>query len=186
MLYLAQRLVHGVFVLLGVTAVVFGLTFLTGDPASVLVPLNTSREEMDRFRHQMGLDRPVPVQYVEFLGRALRGDFGASFRYHEPAMGVVIDRVPATLRLSAVALAFALAISIPLGTLAALNHNGRLDALSRLAALLGQSIPSFWLAIVLILVFSVYLRWLPSSGADGWQSLLLPGLTVGAASASTL
>src|SRR5216684_463195 len=118
MIYLAQRLMHGTFVLLGVTAVVFGLTFLTGDPASVLVPLNTSREEMDRFRHQMGLDRPVPVQYLDFVGRAVRGDFGESFRYHAPAMPIVLERVPATLRLSAVALTFALALSIPLGTLA--------------------------------------------------------------------
>jgi ABC-type dipeptide/oligopeptide/nickel transport system permease component len=186
MVYLAQRLLHGAFVLLGVTAVVFGLTFLTGDPASVLVPLNTSQAEMDRYRHELGLDRPAPIQYLDFLSRAVRGDFGDSFRHHSPAMPLVLERLPATLRLSAVALAFALIISIPLGTLAALHHNGRLDALSRLAALLGQSIPSFWLAIVLILAFSVYLRWLPSSGADGWQSLLLPGLTVGAASASTL
>jgi peptide/nickel transport system permease protein len=186
MKYLVHRLVHGAFVLLGVTAVVFGLTFLTGDPASVLVPLNTSREEMDRFRHQMGLDRPVPVQYVDFLGRALRGDFGESFRHHEPAMGLVLERIPATLRLSAVAIAFALVISMPLGVLAALNHRRPLDALCRGLALLGQSVPSFWLAIVLILVFAVYLHWLPSSGADGWQSLLLPGLTLGAASAATL
>jgi peptide/nickel transport system permease protein len=186
MSYLTQRLIHGAFVLLGVTAVVFGLTFLTGDPTSVLVPLNTSQEEMDRFRHDMGLDRPVPVQYLEFLSRALHGDFGDSFRHHEPAMGLVFERVPATLRLSAVALMFALAISIPLGTLAALNHRRPLDALCRMMALLGQSIPSFWLAIVLILIFSVYLHWLPSSGAENWQSLLLPGLTVGAASAATL
>jgi ABC-type dipeptide/oligopeptide/nickel transport system permease component len=186
MRYLTQRLIHGAVVLLGVTAVVFGLTFLTGDPASVLVPLNTSREEMDRFRHDLGLDRPVPVQYLDFLGRALHGDFGESFRHHEPAMGLAFERVPATLRLSAVALLFALAISIPLGTLAALNHRRPLDALCRLMALLGQSIPSFWLAIVLILIFSVYLHWLPSSGAENWQSLLLPGLTVGAASAATL
>jgi ABC-type dipeptide/oligopeptide/nickel transport system permease component len=184
--YVAERLVQGAFVILGVTAVVFGLTFLTGDPASVLVPLNTSREEMDAFRHQMGLDRPVPIQYVDFLGRALRGDFGDSFRHHEPAMGLVLERVPATLRLSAVALAFALVISVPLGTLAALNHRRPLDAVCRMVALLGQSIPSFWLAIVLILIFSVYLHWLPSSGSDSWQSLLLPGLTVGAASAATL
>jgi ABC-type dipeptide/oligopeptide/nickel transport system permease component len=134
----------------------------------------------------MGLDRPAPVQYLDFLGRAVHGDFGDSFRYHSPAMPVVLERVPATLKLSAVALAFALVISIPLGTLAALHHNGRLDVLSRLAALLGQSIPSFWLAIVLTLVFSVYLHWLPSSGADTPQSLVLPGLTIGAASAATL
>jgi peptide/nickel transport system permease protein len=171
---------------LGVTAVVFGLTFLTGDPASVLVPLNTSREEMERFRHQMGLDRPVPIQYVDFLGRALHGDFGESFRHHEPAMGLVLERVPATLRLGGVAIAFALLISMPLGTLAALNHRRPLDSICRMLALLGQSVPAFWLAIVLILIFSVYLHWLPSSGADNWQSLLLPGLTVGAASAATL
>jgi ABC-type dipeptide/oligopeptide/nickel transport system permease component len=185
-MYLGQRLVHGMFVILGVTSVVFALTFLTGDPASVLVPLNTSQAEMDRFRHDMGLDRPVPVQYVDFLSRAIRGDFGDSFRHHSPAMPLVMERVPATLRLSTVALVFALVISVPLGTLAALHHNGRLDALSRLAALLGQSVPSFWLAIVLILLFSVYLHWLPSSGGDTWQNLLLPGLTVGAASAATL
>jgi ABC-type dipeptide/oligopeptide/nickel transport system permease component len=184
--YLTQRLVHGAFVILGVTTVVFGLTFLTGDPASVLVPLNTSQDEVDRFRHDMGLDRPVPIQYLDFLERALHGDFGDSFRHRSPAMPLVLERVPATLRLSGVALLFALLISVPLGTIAALHHNGRLDALSRLTALLGQSVPSFWLAIVLILLFSVYLRWLPSSGGDTWQSLLLPGLTVGAASAATL
>src|SRR5438105_5213157 len=184
--YLTQRLVHGAFVILGVTTVVFSLTFLTGDPASVLVPLNTSQDEVDRFRHDMGLDRPVPVQYLDFLQRALHGDFGDSFRHHSPAMPLVLERLPATMRLSGAALLFALLISVPLGTIAALHHNGRLDALSRLTALLGQSVPSFWLAIVLIMVFSVYLHWLPSSGAEGWQSLLLPGLTVGAASAATL
>src|SRR5712691_13122401 len=117
MIYLAQRLLHGAFVLLGVTAVVFGLTFLTGDPVSVLVPLNTSQAEMDRFRHEMGLDRPPPIQYLDFLSHAVRGDFGDSFRHHSPAMPLVLERLPATLRLSAVALAFALLISIPPATL---------------------------------------------------------------------
>jgi len=186
MVYLAQRLVHGAFVLLGVTAVVFGLTFLTGDPASVLVPLNTTREDMDRFRRQMGLDRPVPVQYLDFLGRAVQGDFGQSFRHRSSAMQLVLDRIPATLRLSAVALGFALLISIPLGTLAATHHRRPVDTFTRIVALLGQSVPSFWLAIVFILLFSVYLRVLPSSGGEGWQSLVLPGLTIGMASAATL
>src|SRR5215204_1013789 len=126
-MYLAQRLAHGAFVLLGVTGVVFGLTFLTGDPASVLVPLNTTREDMDRFRRQMGLDRPVPVQYLDFLSRAVQGDFGQSFRHRTSAMQLVLDRVPATLRLSAFALGFALLVAIPLGTLAAVNHRRPLD-----------------------------------------------------------
>jgi peptide/nickel transport system permease protein len=186
MLYLAQRLIHGAFVLVGVTAVVFGLTYLTGDPASVLVPLNTSQAEMDRYRHELGLDRPALIQYLDFLGRAVRGDFGTSFRHQSPAMPLVLERVPATLALTATAMLFAVLIAFPLGTLAALYHNGRIDALSRMVSLLGQSVPAFWLAIVLILVFSVYLHWLPSSGASTWQSLLLPGLTVGAASAATL
>jgi peptide/nickel transport system permease protein len=184
--YIAQRLVHGLFVLVGVTAVVFGLTFLTGDPASVLVPLDSSPAEIDRFRHDMGLDRPVPIQYIDFLSRAVRGDFGESFRHHSPAMPLVLERLPATFRLSGVALIFALLISVPLGILAAVHHRRRIDALTRLVALLGQSVPAFWLAIVLILVFGVYLRWLPSSGGDTWQSLILPGFTVGAASAATL
>jgi ABC-type dipeptide/oligopeptide/nickel transport system permease component len=184
--YIAQRLIHGLFVLVGVTAVVFGLTFLTGDPASVLVPLDSSPAEIDRFRHDMGLDRPVPIQYLDFLRRAVRGDFGDSFRHHSPAMPLVIERVPATAKLSGVSLFFALLISVPLGILAALHHNRRIDGLTRMATLLGQSVPAFWLAIVLILLFGVYLRWLPSSGGDTWQSLVLPGLTVGAASAAAL
>src|SRR5687767_3375761 len=98
MTYVAQRLLHGVLVLVGVTAVVFGLTFLTGDPASVLVPLNTTAEEMERFRRQMGLDRPVPVQYLDFLSKAVRGDFGESFRHRTAAMPLVLERIPATLR----------------------------------------------------------------------------------------
>src|SRR5579871_6306609 len=186
MVYLVQRLLHGALVLLGVTAVVFGLTFLTGDPASVLMPLNTSQAEIDRYRHEMGLDRPVPVQYIDFLSRAVRGDFGTSFRHQSPAMPLVLERVPATLELTGTAMLFAVLIAFPLGIIAALHHNGRLDALCRVLALLGQSVPAFWLAIVLILVFAVYLHWLPSSGGDTWQSLLLPGLTVGAASAATL
>jgi peptide/nickel transport system permease protein len=186
MIYLVQRLLHGALVLLGVTAVVFGLTYLTGDPATVLVPLNTSQAEIDRYRHAMGLDRPAPIQYLDFLSHAIRGDFGNSFRHQSPAMPLVLERVPATLALTGTAMLLAMLIAFPLGTLAALHHNGRLDALSRLVALLGQSVPAFWLAIVLILVFSVYLHWLPSSGASTWQSLLLPGLTVGAATAATL
>jgi len=126
------------------------------------------------------------VQYVQFLGRAIHGDFGDSFRHHSPAMPLVLERVPATLKLSGVALVFALLISVPLGTFAALHHNRRADAITRMVALLGQSVPSFWLAIVLILVFAVYLHWLPSSGGDTLQSLVLPGFTIGAASAAML
>lgn len=186
MTYVLQRLVQGLLVLLGVTTIVFALTFLSGDPAVTLAPLNTTAEELELFRHRMGLDRPVPVQYADFITHAVQGDFGSSFRYHEPAMGVVLERAPATLRLAAVAILFSLLISIPLGVLAALHHDRAIDAIARILALVGQSVPSFLLGIVLILVFAVGLRWLPSSGAVGWQSLILPGITIGGFSAAVL
>ena len=186
MIYVLQRLVQGLFVLLGVFTIVFALTFVSGDPAAALAPLNTTAEELERFRQSRGLDRPVPVQYADFLTRAVQGDFGESFRYHEPAMRIVLERAPATLRLTAVAVLFSLLISIPLGVLAALHHDRAIDAIARLLALIGQSVPSFLLGIILILVFAVGLRWLPSSGAAGWQSLILPGITVGGFSAAVL
>jgi peptide/nickel transport system permease protein len=185
-MYLFQRLVQGVLVLLGVTTIVFALTFVAGDPASTLAPLDTTPAELEAFRHNMGLDRPVPVQYVDFLLRAVRGDFGMSYSHHEPAMGVVLERLPATLRLTAAAVLFALVLSVPLGLLAAMNHDRWIDTAARFFAFLGQSIPVFLLGMVLILVFAVGLRWLPSSGGESWKSLILPAISVGAFSAAVL
>lgn len=186
MIYVLQRLVQGVLVMIGATTIVFALTFVSGDPVSALAPLNITPEEREVFRRQMGLDRPVPVQYVDFLSRAARGDFGESYRHREPAMEVVLERAPATLRLTAAAILFALALSLPLGILAALHHDRAIDTAARLFALLGQSMPVFLLGIVLILVFAVQLRWLPSSGSEGWQALVMPAVTVGAFSAAVL
>ncbi len=185
-MYLFQRLVQGILVLLGVTTIVFALTFLAGDPASTLAPLDTTPAELEAFRHNMGLDRPVPVQYLDFLAHAVRGDFGMSYSSHEPAMGVVLERLPATLRLAGAAVLFALVVAIPLGLLAAMNHDSWIDSAARFFAFLGQSIPVFLLGMVLILVFAVGLRWLPSSGGESWKSLILPAISVGAFSAAVL
>ena len=185
-MYLFQRLVQGVLVLLGVTTIVFALTFVAGDPASTLAPLDTTPAELEAFRHNMGLDRPVPVQYLDFLAHAVRGDFGMSYSSHEPAMGVVLERLPATLRLTGAAVLFALVVAIPLGLLAAMNHDRWIDSAARFFAFLGQSIPVFLLGMVLILVFAVGLRWLPSSGGESWKSLILPAISVGAFSAAVL
>ena len=168
------------------TTIVFGLTFLSGDPVVTLAPLNTTAEDLAVFRRSLGLDRPVPVQYADFLLHAAQGDFGTSFRYQEPAMGVVLERAPATLRLAAVAVLFTVLVSVPLGIVAALHRGRAIDAVARIIAVIGQSIPSFLLGIILILVFAVGLRWLPSSGAAGWQSLVLPGITIGGLSAAVL
>ena len=185
-MYLFQRLVQGVLVLLGVTTIVFALTFVAGDPASTLAPLDTTPAELEAFRHNMGLDRPVPVQYLDFLAHAVRGDFGMSYSSHEPAMGVVLERLPATLRLTGAAVLFALVVAIPLGLLAAMNHDRWIDSAARFFAFLGQSIPVFLLGMILILIFAVGLRWLPSSGGESWKSLILPAISVGAFSAAVL
>ena len=185
-MYLFQRLVQGLLVLLGVTTIVFALTFVAGDPASTLAPLDTTPAELAQFRHNMGLDRPVPVQYLDFLVHAVRGDFGMSYSSHEPAMGVVLERLPATLRLTGAAVLFALVVAIPLGLLAAMYHDRWIDAAARFFAFLGQSIPVFLLGMVLILVFAVGLRWLPSSGGESWKSLILPAISIGSFSAAVL
>lgn len=186
MTYIGRRLLHGVLVLFGISVVVFGLTWLTGDPASVLLPVNTPPDQVANFRHQMGLDQPVPLQYVAFLTRALHGDFGNSFRHRTPALGLVAERLPVTLRLMAAALAFAIAIALPLGTVAAAFHRKPPDFAARFVALLGQSMAAPWLGVMLIFLFAVTLRWLPSSGAAQPQSIVLPAIVAGTYTAAGL
>jgi len=182
--YLIRRLVHSLFVLIGVSAIVFVLIRLTGDPALLLLPPDATVEQIRAFRQQMGFDKPVYLQYVDFLGRAVQGDFGMSFRNRQPALGLVLERLPATLELTLVGLVVALLVSIPSGILSAVRKDSMVDAVSRVVALFGQCIPSFWLAIMLILVFSVSLRWFPAYGRGGPEYLVLPGLTLGLYSAA--
>src|SRR5258708_29643682 len=186
MIYLLSRLLHGVFVLLGVSVVVFGLTWLTGDPASVLLPLNTPPDQVQKFRQNMGLDQPIPVQYAAFLGRAVHGDFGVSFRHRTAALPLVVERLPVTLRLMVAALVFAVLVALPLGIIAATFHRQPPDFLARFIALLGQSVAAPWLGVMLIFLFAVNLRWLPSSGDNQPQSIILPAIVAGAYSAAGL
>jgi len=185
-IYILSRLLHGVFVLLGVSVVVFGLTWLTGDPASVLLPLNTPPDQVEVFRHNMGLDQPIPVQYGAFLGRAVHGDFGVSFRHRTSALPLVLERLPVTLRLMGAALLFAVLVALPLGVIAAAFHRKPPDFLARFIALFGQSVAAPWLGVMLIFLFAVNLRWLPSSGASQPQSIILPAIVAGAYSAAGL
>jgi peptide/nickel transport system permease protein len=184
--YLLRRALHGVVVLLGVSIVVFLLMHLGGDPVAVLLPLDAPPEQVEAFRREMGFDRPLPVQYGYFLSRALRGDFGYSYHYRTDAMSIVLERLPATIRLTAGALVVALVVSIPAGIFAALRKGSVLDMLVRIFVLLGQAVPGFWLALVLIMVFGVRLRWLPVSGAEGWKSLVLPAVVAGSFSMATV
>jgi len=182
--YVARRLLYAAFVLVGVSVVVFFLVRLSGDPAALMMPLDATDEDVARLRTALGFDRPWPVQYADFFVRALQGDFGTSIRHQQPAMGMVLARLPATLQLMAMALGVALAIALPLGILSALYPNSLVDRFGVVMALVGQAIPNFFLGIVLILFFSVHLQWLPSSGRGGVEHLVLPAITLGTASAA--
>ncbi|OLC00396.1 MAG: ABC transporter permease [Candidatus Rokubacteria bacterium 13_1_40CM_68_15] len=177
--YLVRRLAQSLIVLLGVSFVVFFILHLTGDPAAVLLPPDASAEDLQRFRQTMGFNDPFFVQYGRFLGGALQGDFGQSIRHGEPAFGLVVERMPATFELSGAALVIALALAIPAGIVSAVRRNTPVDYVSTVIALLGQSLPTFWLGIMLILVFSVHWGWLPSSGRGTLQHLILPAITLG-------
>ncbi|HET7341144.1 MAG TPA: nickel ABC transporter permease [Methylomirabilota bacterium] len=176
---LTRRLLQSLVVVLGVSFVVFFILHLTGDPALVLLPPETSPEDVQKFREVMGFNDPFLVQYGRFLAGAVRGDFGQSVRHGEPAFGLVVERLPATFELAGAGLALALVLAIPAGIVSAVRRNTLLDYVSTVVALLGQSMPTFWLGIMLILLFSVQLQWLPSSGRGTLEHLILPGITLG-------
>jgi peptide/nickel transport system permease protein len=184
--YVARRLALGALTVLGVSVVVFGLTWLTGDPAAALLPVDTPPDQVAAFRRQLGLDQPLPAQYLAFLGRALHGDFGVSLRHRTAALPLVVERLPVTLWLMAVALVLALAVAVPLGVAGALWRGRWPDFAARCLALLGQSLAAPWLGAMLILVFAVNLRWLPSSGAARPESVVLPAIVSGAYTAAAL
>jgi peptide/nickel transport system permease protein len=184
--YIVRRVLHGIVVLFGVSVIVFLLMHLGGDPVAVLLPLDAPPEQIEAFRHEMGFDRPLPVQYFYFLSRAVRGDFGYSYHYRTDAMSIVLERMPATLKLTFGALVVALVVSIPAGIYAALKRGTVSDMLVRVSVLLGQAVPGFWLALVLIMIFGVRLRWVPVSGSEGWKSLILPAVVAGTFSMATI
>ena len=183
MRYVIRRLLQSVIVVFGVSVVAFGMLFLTGDPTEVILGGSAdhmSVAQIEEFRVKMGFDRPWYVQYLSFAAKALQGEFGYSFIRHQPAYEVITERLPATIQLAAFAFALSLIISIPLGVLSATRPNTALDHAVKVLALAGQSIPSFWLGILLILFFGVYLKWLPISGSGTWRHLIMPGITLAA------
>jgi peptide/nickel transport system permease protein len=184
--YLLRRIVYGLAVLFAVTSLVFGLIHLSGDPLAALVPPGSSPEQTAKLRAHFGLDRPLPVQYATFVGHALRGDFGDSWRARRPAMATVLDRLPATLALTAAAMVLALAIGVTIGVATSSHPGGLIDLAATLLALIGQAVPGFWLGTILILFFAVRLHWLPSSGGDGARAIILPALTLGVYPAATI
>ena len=184
--YVVARLAYCVLIVLGAVTIVFSLLYLTGDPVSQLLPIEASPQDREALRHDLGFDQPLHIQYVSFLTRAVQGDFGDSLRYRRPAITLVLERMPATLQLTIVALFIALLIAIPTGIISAIRRGTVLDNLSVGFALLGQCVPTFWLGLVLILLLAVTFPLLPPSGSGSWEYLILPGFTLGVNSAAII
>lgn len=178
--YLLQRLGYSIFVLWGALTVVFVVVRLVpGDPAQMMLGTQGTQQEVSALRRQMGLDQPLPTQYLRFLTQAIRLDFGMSLRLEVPAVGAVTARLPATSLLAVTAMTLAIALSLPLGMAAAIYQRSLLDRLVSALSLIGQAAPSFWLGIMFILIFARRLQWLPSAGIGGWRHLVLPAVTLG-------
>lgn len=174
--YLLRSLVRMMVAIWGISVMAFVLTYVIGDPVSVLLPWDTPREAREEYRRQMGLDQPLPVQYLRFAGGAVRGDFGNSFYAKKPATSLVLERMPATLILTFSGLILALAISIPAGVISAYKRYTWIDNVVTILAIAGQAMPIFWFGLMLIILFAVNLRLLPASGYGTWQNLVLPAV----------
>lgn len=174
-------MIHAVFVILGVITAVFIITNLTGDPVELMLGEMASQEDIDRVRRELGMDRPLYIQYANFLADAARGDFQDSLRFQGGAMEVVLSRFPRTMMLAGVALTISVVLSITLGTIAAVKRHSPIDNVVMFFALLGQSIPNFWLGIMLILIFAVNFGLTPSQGfAMSPVNFVLPAITLAA------
>jgi len=177
--YFISRLVQSVFLLFGVMLLVFVMVRVTGDPAALMMPREASPEDVEAFREKMGFNDPTLVQFGRFISGAITGDFGNSLHFKTPAMPMVVDRLPATVQLALTGLVFAVVVGIPLGLVGGFNPGSAVDNIGRFLALLGQSVPNFWLALIMILYFAVRLQWFPSFGRDEWKSVIMPAFVLG-------
>lgn len=177
--YVVKRLLQFVLVLLVLTGLVFTLLHLSGNPAALLLPANATQEQVAQMSRSLGLDRPIHVQYARYLANLFRGDLGTSYRMNLPVTRVIAIYLPNTLSLAGFSILFATFCSLILGISAALKRDTAIDVVATMGATIGQSMPTFWLAILLLLLFGVKLKWLPVSGIGGWKHYILPMVTMG-------
>jgi peptide/nickel transport system permease protein len=177
--FVVRRLSYSLLSLFLLSLTIFVFVRITGDPAVLLTEPGASQADLDQVRQQLGLDRPLVTQYVSFITNFVRGDFGQSFYYRTPVLELYFSRLPNSLLLAVTAMAFSLIIGIPTGVVAAVRVNGWWDSAGKLFALLGLSLPSFWVGLVFILFFSVFLNWLPSSGSGTPLHLIMPAFALG-------
>ena len=177
--YLLQRLSFAVFVVWGALSLIFViLRLVPGDPAVIYVGPTATAEQVQAARVRFGLDEPLPLQYLRFLTAAVRLDFGTSHRLSRTASGLVIERLPTSVKLALSSTVLAVGLGLPLGVMAAVRRGTAVDRLITRASLVGQSLPQFWVGLMLILVFARGLQWLPSGGVGGWRHLLLPTVSL--------
>jgi peptide/nickel transport system permease protein len=178
--FIAVRFLHSLLALFVMSIIVFGLSRMSGNPLDVMLPIEALPEDYERLEKYWGLDKPLLTQYGIFIKNAAQGDFGESLKYQgKSAMGLVAERLPATLELAAVALVLSVIIALPIGVLAAVAKGTRWDSAAKVIALLGQSLPAFWLGIVLMWIFAVKLAWLPASGRGTIAHMILPAIALG-------
>jgi peptide/nickel transport system permease protein len=177
--FIIRRTCYSIITLLILSLTIFAVVRLTGDPATLMAEPGARAEDLARVRAQWGLDRSWPVQYYQFLQNILSGNLGISFNYRMPVSELYFERLPNSLQLALAATCLSFLIGIPAGLLSAVRVDGVWDQTGKVVALLGLSIPGFWLGLVLILIFSVYLEWLPTGGKGDWKNLLMPALALG-------
>ncbi|MFC2002257.1 ABC transporter permease [Chloroflexota bacterium] len=177
--YIIMRLLQGVATLLVISILVFAFARLTGDPRHMLLPIEATEEDYIRVGKELGLDKPLPVQYFTFIRDLAKGDLGTSIRTRQPVIDLIGQRLPNSAKLASVAMLLGILMGLPLGVLAAVRKGKGIDSVAQVVAVLGQSMPSFWLAIMLIMLFAVHLQWFPPFGTGGISHYILPGFTMG-------
>jgi len=175
----ANRVLWGVAVALLISVVIFGLSRAAGDPRNIYLDEYATPEAWDAWGERMGLNRPLVVQYVVWLGQVVRGDFGQSLYYDVPSIRLVMERLPNTLQLGGAAFLVSILIGIPLGIVSAVSRGSFIDYIARGFALLGQALPVFWIGLMMILIFAAQLQWLPSSRKEGWDHFIMPAIALG-------
>jgi ABC-type dipeptide/oligopeptide/nickel transport system permease component len=177
-LYIFRRVYQAVLVFLVVSGIVFSILHISGDPIALLMPPEATPDQLEEMRRNLGLDKPLVVQYGLFLANAARGNLGVSYHHGQPALKLVLERLPASLELVVTTIVISLILAVPIGVLAASKRGTSIDRASLLGSLIGISAPPFWIGIAFILIFSVELQWLPSSGRGTWAHLVLPATSL--------
>jgi peptide/nickel transport system permease protein len=178
--WIAARLAQTLLVVFLSLTAVFAMVRLSGDPVLLFMPMDIQAKDVEEYRQRLGFNDPLVIQYARFMKNAVRGDFGESLRYRRDALGLVLERLPATLLLAGIAMLLTLTVAVPLGIVTAVRRDGALDHAGTVVTVLGQAVPGFWLGLVLIYVFAVHLRWLPTGGIGGLAHLVLPSIVLAA------